>query len=88
MNTLFPYTTLFRSFHFFIPFFWFLAPRTKWIPKQLLVGVMIVLAIRVVEIFWQIKPMWSETRSISVYEGAAFGGLGGVWMYMMLGNLL
>jgi hypothetical protein len=75
-------------FHFFVPFFWFLAPRTKWLPKQLLVGVMIVLAIRVVEIFWQIKPMWSETLSISVYDVAAFVGLGGVWMYMMLGNLL
>ncbi len=75
-------------FQFFVPFFWFLAPRTKWIPKQLLIGVIIVLAIRVVEIFWQIKPAWSETLSISLYDIAAFVGLGGLWFYFMLGNLL
>lgn len=75
-------------FQFFVPFFWFLAPRTKWLPKQLLVGVVIVLAIRVVDIFWHIKPMWSETLSISLYDVAAFVGLGGLWFYFMLGNLL
>jgi hypothetical protein len=32
--------------------------------------------------------MWSETLSISLYDVAAFVGLGGLWFYFMLGNLL
>lgn len=75
-------------FHFFVPFFLFLAPRTKKIASQLLAGTVLVMAIRTVEIFWQIKPFFAESLTISVFDIAAFVGFGGLWFYFALGFLL
>lgn len=74
-------------FHFFVPFFLFLAPRTKKVVPQLLAGAILVLAIRTVDIFWQIKPFFAETLSISLFDITAFVGFGGLWFYFMLGFL-
>ncbi|MFQ3610147.1 MAG: hypothetical protein SNJ72_01505 [Fimbriimonadales bacterium] len=75
-------------FQFFVPFFLFLAPRTKKIPSQLLAGTMLVMAIRLVHIFWEIKPMFSKTLAISPYDFAALLAFGGLWFYFMFGFLL
>jgi hypothetical protein len=75
-------------FHFFVPFFLLLAPRTKRIPQQLILGAAILLAIRVIEIFWEIKPAFSPTFQISLYDVAAFVGLGGVWFWATFGYWL
>jgi len=75
-------------FHFFVPFFLLLAPRTKRIPQQLILSALILLTIRVIEMFWEVKPAFSEVFSISLYDVAAFVGLGGVWFWAMFGNLL
>lgn len=83
-----PVSWLIVIFHFFVPFFLLLAPRTKRIPQQLVLGAAILLAIRVIEIFWEIKPAFSEVFSISLYDVAAFIGLGGVWFWAMFTNLL
>jgi len=42
----------------------------------------------VIEMFWEVKPAFSEVFSISLYDVAAFVGLGGVWFWAMFGNLL
>lgn len=74
-------------FHFFVPFFLFLAPRTKKVVPQLLAGTILVMAIRTVDIFWQIKPFFSESLSIGIFDISAFLGFGGLWLYLALGNL-
>ncbi len=83
-----PVSWLVVIFHFFVPFFMLLAPRTKRIPQQLMLSALILLAVRVIEIFWEIKPAFSETFSVSLYDIAAFVGLGGVWFWAMFGYLL
>jgi hypothetical protein len=83
-----PVSWLIVIFHFFVPFFLLLAPRTKRIPQQLILGVVILLAIRVVEIFWEIKPAFSATFSVSAWDVAAFVGLGGLWFWATFGYLL
>jgi uncharacterized membrane protein YiaA len=83
-----PVSWLIVLFHFFVPFFLLLAPRTKRIPQQLILGAVILLAIRVVEIFWEIKPAFSATFSVSLWDVAAFVGLGGLWFWAMFGYLL
>ncbi len=75
-------------FHFFVPFFLFLAPRTKKVVPQLLAGTILVMAIRVIQIFWEIKPAFSETLNLSLFDISAFLGLGGLWFYFTLGFML
>ncbi len=75
-------------FHFFVPFFLFLAPRTKKVVPQLLAGTILVMAIRVIQVFWEIKPAFAETLSVSLFDISAFIGLGGLWFYFALGFLL
>lgn len=74
-------------FHFFVPFFLFLAPRTKKVVPQLLAGTILVMAIRTVDIFWQIKPFFAESLSICTFDISAFLGFGGLWFYLALGYL-
>jgi hypothetical protein len=41
-----------------------------------------------VEIFWEIKPAFSATFSVSAWDVAAFVGLGGLWFWATFGYLL
>ncbi len=83
-----PVSWLIVIFHFFVPFLLLLAPRTRRIPQQLILGATILLAIRVIEIFWEIKPAFSPTFGISLYDVAAFVGLGGLWFWATFGYWL
>ena len=73
---------------FLIPFLGLLSQARKRDPKRLMrVAVWILLA-RMVDLFWVVEPTF-RTNGFTIYwtDFAAFIGIGGIWVYLYLGNL-
>lgn len=83
---------------FAIPFCALLSQSLKKNPKRLIWVCVWILAARLVEIFWIVEPPFRNVSASSplatstgftVYwtDAAAFIGLGGIWLYVFLGQL-
>jgi hypothetical protein len=83
---------------FAIPFCALLSQSLKKNPKRLIWVCVWILVARLVDIFWIVEPTFRNTSSSSplatatgftVYwtDAAAFIGLGGIWLYVFLGQL-
>jgi len=83
---------------FAIPFCALLSQNLKKNPRRLIWVCVWILVARLVDIFWIVEPTFRNTSSSSplatatgftVYwtDAAAFIGLGGIWLYVFLGQL-
>ncbi len=70
-------------FHFFVPFFLLLMKSIKRNPKSLMGVASLLLFMRFVDLFWYIKPVFSETWKIHFLDVAAPAAIGG-WFLVLL----
>lgn len=73
---------------FTIPFLALLSQARKRDPRRLIRVAFWILAARVVDIFWIVIPTF-RTHGFAIYwtDFAAFVGVGGIWLYVFLGQL-
>ncbi len=73
---------------FAIPFLALLSQARKRDPIRLMRVAIWILAARVVDIFWIVEPTF-RTKGFAIYwtDFAAFIGVGGIWVYVFLGQL-
>ena len=75
-------------FHFFLPFTMLLMRGIKDRPKTIAIVTVIVLVMRYVDIYWLTAPaFWPEQFHFSWISAAAFLGIGGLWLYLFIGQL-
>jgi hypothetical protein len=74
-------------FHFFVPFFLLLSRDLKRNPK-LLPGVAIwLILMRLVDLFWYIRPEFTTGALPNIWDLAAALGVGGLWFFFFAGQL-
>lgn len=73
---------------FAIPFLALLSQARKQNPKRLMRVAIWILCARAVDIFWVVEPTF-RTKGFALYwtDFAAFIGVGGIWLYVYLGQL-
>jgi len=73
---------------FLIPFLGLLSQTRKRDPKRLIRVAVWILCARAVDLFWVVEPTF-RTKGFAIYwtDFAAFIGIGGIWLYLYLGNL-
>jgi hypothetical protein len=73
---------------FLVPFLGLLSQARKRNPKRLMRVAIWILAARAVDMFWIVEPTF-RTHGFAIYwtDFAAFIGIGGVWIFLFLGNL-
>lgn len=73
---------------FLVPFLGLLSQARKRDPRRLMRVAIWILAARVVDMFWIVEPTF-RTHGFAIYwtDFAAFIGIGGVWIFLFLGNL-
>ena len=75
-------------FHFFLPFFMLLMRAIKDNPATIAVVAVIVLVMRFVAIYWTVQPSFSgATFYFSWMTAAALAGIGGIWLFLFIGQL-
>ncbi len=75
------------AFHFFLPFFILLSRKLKQNPRRLVLVALLMLVMRLVDLFWMIAPVFSPgTFALHWLDFAAVLGVGGVWMAAFLWN--
>jgi hypothetical protein len=75
-------------FHFFLPFFMLLMRAIKDNPSTIAVVAVIVLVMRFVAIYWMVQPSFSgATFYFSWMTLAALAGIGGIWLFLFIGQL-
>jgi len=84
------YAALAVVFHFPIPFLLLLFRHVKSSPKALRNICIMLLAVIFIDVMWWISPSMSHEHSPKFYwlmDVAAWVGVGGVWIYVFLGQL-
>lgn len=73
---------------FVIPFLALLSQNRKRDPRRLIRVAFWILAARLVDVFWIVEPTF-RTKGFAIYwtDFAAFLGVGGIWLYVFLGQL-
>ncbi|HSP99992.1 MAG TPA: hypothetical protein VL049_22440 [Candidatus Dormibacteraeota bacterium] len=75
-------------FHFFLPFFVLLSRKLKKNPRRLIVVAVLMLVVRLLDLFWMIAPAFSPGKFVVHWmDIAAVLGVGGVWMAAFLWQL-
>lgn len=71
--------------HFFLPFFLLLSRKLKQNPRRLVFVALFMVAMRLVDLFWMITPVFSPGKFVLHWmDVAAVLGVGGVWMAAFL----
>jgi hypothetical protein len=73
---------------FLIPFLGLLSQTNKRNPQRLIRLAVWILCARMIDLFWVIMPTF-RTNGFAIYwtDFAAFFGIGGIWVYLYLGQL-
>jgi len=75
-------------FHFFLPFFMLLMRSIKDRPFTIGIVAMIILVVRFFAIFWLTQPSFSGVHFyFSWMTLAALAGIGGIWLFLFIGQL-
>jgi len=74
-------------FHFFLPFFMLLMRAIKDRPGTISIVAVIILVARYVGIYWLTEPSWSEHFHYSWMALASLVAVGGLWLYLFIGQL-
>jgi len=74
-------------FQFAVPFTLLLSRDLKRNIKYLSVIAMLVLAMRWVDLFWLIKPVFNKSLSLGLNDIACFTGIGGFWLALLARKL-
>jgi len=74
-------------FHFFLPFFMLLMRAIKDRPQTIGWVAIIVLVARYAGIYWLTEPAFSRHFHFSWMSIAALAGVGGIWLYLFIGQL-
>ena len=75
-------------FHFFVPFFMLLMSSIKDRPSTIGMLAMIVLVMRYVDIYWLTAPSYyGETFHYSWMDLSTLLGIGGLWVWLFIGQL-
>ncbi|MDQ6892855.1 MAG: hypothetical protein M3167_09270 [Acidobacteriota bacterium] len=75
--------------HFALPFLLLLSADANRNPRLLSTVAVLVVVMRVVDLFWLVRPVFSPGRiQIHWLDLAAFVGLGGIWLSVQLWQLL
>lgn len=73
------------AFHFFLPFFILLSRKLKQNPRRLIIVALLMLFMRLVDLFWMITPAFSPGKfALHWMDVAAVLGVGGVWLATFL----
>ena len=86
--------------HFFVPFVLLLSRRTKRTVRTLTIVALVILAMRFVDLYWTVTPMWHQARGHATHfkdiptsalphwlDIAAPVGIGGIWIWLFIGQL-
>jgi hypothetical protein len=74
------------GFHFFVPFFLLLFRDLKQSRKILSALAIFLLLMRLVDVFWFVKPAFPAGEPIFNWmDAASFVGIGGIWLALFLG---
>lgn len=73
---------------FLVPFLGLLSQDRKRDPRRLMRVAVWILVARVVDMFWLVAPTF-RTNGFAIYwtDFAAFVGIGGIWVFLFIGNL-
>jgi hypothetical protein len=74
-------------FHFFVPFFLLLSRDLKRNPKVLPAVAIWLILMRLVDLFWMIRPEFTARALPNIWDLAAALALGGLWFFFFTGNL-
>jgi hypothetical protein len=74
-------------FHFFVPFFLLLSRDLKRNPKVLPAVAIWLILMRLVDLFWMIRPEFTARALPNIWDLAAALALGGLWFFFFAGNL-
>jgi hypothetical protein len=74
-------------FHFFVPFFLLLSRDLKRNPKVLPAVAIWLILMRLVDLFWMIRPEFTGRALPTIWDLAAALALGGLWFFFFAGNL-
>ncbi|MBX3026016.1 hypothetical protein KF840_14000 [bacterium] len=75
-------------FHFFLPFFVLLSRKLKKNPRRLIIVALLMLFMRLVDLYWMIVPAFSPGKFVLHWmDVAAVLGVGGVWLAAFLWQL-
>jgi hypothetical protein len=74
-------------FHFFVPFFLLLSRDLKRNPKVLPAVAIWLILMRLVDLFWMIRPEFTPRALPNIWDLAAALALGGLWFFFFAGNL-
>lgn len=76
---------LLPAFHFFLPFFVLLSRKLKQNPRRLIVVALLMLLMRLLDLYWMIMPAFSPgVFALHWMDVAAVLGVGGVWLAAFL----
>ena len=79
---------LISIFHFFLPFFLLLMRFIKRNPKYLFQVCLLLIGVRLVDVFWFVVPAWRQRYfSIAWTDVAAVIALGGIWLGLFVWRL-
>ena len=72
-------------FHFFLPFFVLLSRKLKQNPRRLIFVALLMLIMRLLDLYWMIMPAFSPGKlAVHWMDFAAILGVGGVWLAAFL----
>jgi hypothetical protein len=74
-------------FHFFVPFFMLLSSSMKRNPKRLPLVALWLIFMRLVDLFWMTRPVFTASAVPTVWDFAAPLALGGLWLFVFAGQL-
>ena len=75
-------------FHFFLPFFVLLSRKLKKNPRRLIIVALLMLFMRLADLYWMIAPAFSPGKFVLHWmDIAAVLGVGGVWLAAFLWQL-
>jgi len=75
-------------FHFFLPFTMLLMRAIKDRPSTIAIVAVIILVMRFVAIYWMTQPSFSGASFyFSWMTVAAWAGIGGIWLFLFIGQL-
>jgi hypothetical protein len=86
-GTWMPVAVLILLGHFALPFSLLLSRDLKRHPSLLAIVAAFVLVMRVVDLTWNIGPIFREHSTIHWMDFAAVAGIGGVWLFLFVNNL-
>jgi hypothetical protein len=73
--------------HFAVPFLLLLSPRVKRDPRRLAAVAALVLAMRWIDLLWQVVPNFSQRVTFHWLDAAALVGVGGAWLLLFARHL-